>query len=88
MGYGTPDDIAATVDRAESMVFAVAERRVTDSLKPLQDLLMDSLDRLEALYGRGESITGVPTGYVDLDERLSGLQTVEPRHHRRPAQHG
>ena len=33
-----------------------------------------SLDRLEQLYGRGESITGVPTGYTDLDEQLAGLQ--------------
>ena len=74
MGYSLPDDIATTIDRAESMVFEVAERRVTDTLKPLHDLLADSLDRLEALYDRGDSITGVPTGYIDLDERLSGLQ--------------
>jgi replicative DNA helicase len=74
MGYSLPDDIAAAIDRAESMVFEVAERRVTDTLKPLHDLLSDSLDRLERLYDRGESITGVPTGFIDLDERLSGLQ--------------
>ena len=74
LAYSVPDDVEAAVDRAESMVFEVAERRVTDSLRPLRELLSDSLDRLEALYGRGESITGVPTGYVDLDERLSGLQ--------------
>jgi replicative DNA helicase len=74
MGYSLPDDIAAAIDRAESMVFQVAERRVTDTLKPLHDLLSDSLDRLERLYDRGESITGVPTGFIDLDERLSGLQ--------------
>jgi replicative DNA helicase len=74
MGFSLPDDVTAAIDRAESMVFQVAERRVTDSLKPLHDLLADSLDRLEALYDRGESITGVPTGFVDLDERLSGLQ--------------
>ena len=74
MGYSLPDDISAAIDRAESMVFEVAERRVTDTLKPLHDLLADSLDRLEALYDRGESITGVPTGFIDLDERLSGLQ--------------
>jgi replicative DNA helicase len=74
MGYSLPDDISAAIDRAESMVFQVAERRVTDTLKPLHDLLADSLDRLEALYDRGQSITGVPTGYIDLDERLSGLQ--------------
>ncbi|MHB1535792.1 MAG: replicative DNA helicase [Acidimicrobiales bacterium] len=74
MGYQVPDDVEAVVDRAESLVFEVAERRVTDTLRPLRDLLSESLDRLEALYGRGESITGVPTGYIDLDERLSGLQ--------------
>ncbi|MGH9057031.1 MAG: replicative DNA helicase [Acidimicrobiales bacterium] len=74
MGYSVPDDVAAVVDRAESLVFGVAERRVTDSLKPLRTLLEQSLDRLEHLFERGEAITGVPTGYVDLDERLHGLQ--------------
>ena len=74
LGYSVPEDVTAVVDRAESMVFEVAERRVIDTLRPLHDLLSESLDRLEALYDRGEAITGVPTGYVDLDERLSGLQ--------------
>ena len=74
MGYSVPEDVAAAVDRAEALVFDVAERRVTDSLKPLQGLLVDTLDRLERLFDRGEAITGVPTGYVDLDERLYGLQ--------------
>ncbi len=74
LGYQVPDNIEAVVDRAESMVFEVAERRVTDSLKPLRELLAESLDRLEALYNKGDAITGVPTGYIDLDERLSGLQ--------------
>jgi replicative DNA helicase len=74
MGYGVPDDVAATIDRAESLVFDVAERRVTDSLKSLKTLLGESLDRLEQLFDRGETITGVPTGYIDLDERLFGLQ--------------
>jgi replicative DNA helicase len=74
MGYSVPEDVAAAVDQAEAMVFGIAERRVTDSLKPLQSLLIASLDRLESLYTRGEMITGVPTGYVDLDERLYGLQ--------------
>ena len=74
MGYSVPDDVAAAVDRAETLVFDVAERRVTDSLKPLQSLLVETLDRLERLFDRGEAITGVPTGYIDLDERLYGLQ--------------
>ncbi len=74
MGYSLPDDVVATLDRAEAMVFDIVERRVTDTLKPLRELLAASLDHLEALYNRGDAITGVPTGYADLDERLSGLQ--------------
>ncbi len=74
MGYSLPDDVVAAMDRAESLVFDVAERRVTDSLRPLSELLAASMDRLEHLYDRGESITGVPTGFIDLDERLFGLQ--------------
>jgi replicative DNA helicase len=74
MGYGVPDDVAAAMDQAESLVFNVAERRVTDSLKGLPELLTASMDRLEQLFDRNETITGVPTGYVDLDERLFGLQ--------------
>jgi replicative DNA helicase len=74
LGYSVPDDVADAVDHAESLVFGIAERRVADTLKPLRELLEDSLDRLETLFNRSEAITGVPTGFRDLDERLSGLQ--------------
>jgi len=74
MGYGMPEDVVATVDRAESMVFDVAQRRVTDTLSPIKELLDASLTRLEQLYERGDAITGIPTGYNGLDELLSGLQ--------------
>lgn len=74
MGYELPDDVSGAVDRAEALVFDVAQRRVTDSLAPIKDLLDASLTRLEMLYEKGDSITGVATGYHDLDELLSGLQ--------------
>jgi replicative DNA helicase len=74
LGYDVPDDVAKAVDRAEALVFQVAQRRVTDTLSPIRDLLSESLDRLEQLYERGEAITGIPTGFVDLDELLSGMQ--------------
>jgi replicative DNA helicase len=56
------------------MVYEVAQRRVTDSMSKIETLLKDNLDRLEALYERGEDITGTPTGFTDLDEILAGLQ--------------
>ena len=74
LGYEVPEDVASAIDLAESMVFEVAQRRVVDTMAPLRDLLEQGLDRLEALYERGEAITGVPTGYADLDEQLAGLQ--------------
>ena len=74
LGYSLPDDVTKAVDRAEAMVYDVAQRRVADTIAPVHDLLESSLSRLEQLYDRGESITGLATGYNDLDELLSGLQ--------------
>jgi replicative DNA helicase len=74
IGYDVPEDVAGALDRAETLVFEVAQRRATDTTKPLKELLAQALDNLEALFERHEAITGVPTGYRDLDERLSGLQ--------------
>jgi replicative DNA helicase len=74
LGYGLPDDVANAVDEAEAMVFDVAQRRVTDSMATIRDLLSAQLDHLEALYERNQEITGVPTGFIDLDRQLAGLQ--------------
>lgn len=74
IGYGLPGDVTAAVDEAEALVFEVAQRRVTNSLSPISELLDRQLDRLEQLCERGEEIIGVPTGLVDLDRLMSGLQ--------------
>ena len=74
MGYSVPEDVGATLDQAEAMVFAVAERKGADTVRTISDLLGESLDRLGAIMDRGEQITGVRTGYSDLDRLLSGLQ--------------
>ena len=74
MGYDAPDDVADTLDRAESLVFEVAERRVSDSLVDLRSSLDATLDQLESIYGRDNHLTGSPSGYHDLDNLLLGLQ--------------
>jgi len=74
LGYSIPDDVLAAIDTAESLVFEVAQRRVTDSMLPIRELLERHLDHIEALYERGQDIIGVPTGYIDLDQQLAGLQ--------------
>jgi replicative DNA helicase len=74
LGYSVPEDVSEVLDRAEGLVFDVAQRRVVDSMTPLRDLLGEGLDHLQRLYDQGDSITGLATGYTDLDELLSGLQ--------------
>ncbi len=74
MAYGVPDDVVKAVDDAEAQMFDVAQRRVANTTVQIKDLLATNLDRLEQLYERGDAITGIETGYTDLDELLSGLQ--------------
>jgi replicative DNA helicase len=74
MGYDDSGEVQETLDRAESLVFEVAEKRVSDSMVGVSDALQETLDQLEALYGSQGEITGVQTGYTDLDSLLLGLQ--------------
>ena len=74
LGYSVPEDVQKALDRAESLVYEVNERRVTDSMRELASLLSENLDHIEALHEAGTAITGTPTGYLDLDLLLSGLQ--------------
>jgi replicative DNA helicase len=74
IGYELPTDVVAALDQAEQMVFDVAQRRSSDTVRSLKELLTASLEHLELLADRDEHITGVPTGYSDLDRELYGLQ--------------
>ncbi|MCJ7671253.1 MAG: replicative DNA helicase, partial [Acidimicrobiia bacterium] len=74
MGYDDSGEVAETLDRAESLVFEVAEHRVSDTMVGVSDALQSTLDQLETLYGSQGEITGVQTGYTDLDSLLLGLQ--------------
>lgn len=74
LAYSGPVDVDATLDLAESVIFGVAERRQTGSVSSVGDLLPDFLDQLEARLEHSGTITGVPTGYLDLDHLLLGLQ--------------
>jgi len=74
IGYSIPEDVQGAIDQAEQMMFDVAERRTADTMSPLHDLLGQGLDRIEELGKRSTHLTGVPTGYHDLDKIMLGLQ--------------
>jgi len=78
-GYsGAFEDVETYFEKAEAEVFALSNQKAPDSnLMASSDLVKLSLQRLEELYGNQGAVTGVPTGFVDLDEMLSGLQPGE-----------
>src|SRR5271167_19000 len=65
------------LDNAESSIFLLAEDRVKAGLIPVKDIVRDNFERLEKIFKEGKSITGIPTGYVELDKLTSGLQPSE-----------
>jgi replicative DNA helicase len=74
IAYSQPDNIEAALDQAESRIFDVAQNQVVDTMVRVHDLMPETMSHLEEIMERGNPITGTPTGFVDLDEMLSGLQ--------------
>jgi len=71
------DGADAILDGAESSIFAIAEDRIKVGLIPVKDIVRDNFERLEKIFREGKSITGVSTGYTELDKLLSGFQNSE-----------
>ncbi|MEM8758096.1 MAG: replicative DNA helicase, partial [Planctomycetota bacterium] len=67
--------VSSVLDQAESKIFAIAEQSQTGEAESLEQLLQEELERLEAIEGKG--VSGIPTGYLDLDDMLTGLHEGE-----------
>jgi replicative DNA helicase len=65
------------LDRAEQRVFAVTDRRVRKTVTPIRDLLKPAFKHIEELASRSETVTGVASGYPDIDKLTSGFQGGE-----------
>ena len=77
LGYGSAAgggrDVDDIVDLAQQAVYDVTERRVSEDFAVLADMLQPTLDEIEAVGAQGGFMTGVPTGFTDLDRLLNGL---------------
>ncbi len=74
IGYEDPAEVQEAIDRAESELFAVSQRRIGASFSPLKTLLHDAYDRLDYLHAHRGEISGIRTGFGDLDTLTTGLQ--------------
>ncbi|MDE5863519.1 MAG: replicative DNA helicase [Lachnospiraceae bacterium] len=76
--YAGSMDVAALLEESEKELFDIVQKRGSgDQFRLMQDLVLDVLDTIEESAKRGSKITGVPTGFIDLDEKLTGLHGSE-----------
>ena len=73
LGYSGDADADELVDRAEAEVYGVTDRRVSEDYRSLSDIMPGALEEIEAIGSRGGGLTGVPTGFADLDALTNGL---------------
>ncbi|HET9914592.1 MAG TPA: replicative DNA helicase, partial [Anaerolineales bacterium] len=74
IAYNERSSVDDVMNEAEKAVFNVSERRLKHDLQPISSVLSNYYDRIDELAKRPDDIHGVPTGFVDLDKMLTGLQ--------------
>jgi replicative DNA helicase len=72
--YEADRDAELLLDEAERAIFEIAEHRIREGFVPLRDLVQSSFSTIERLHERKGLVTGVPTGFKDLDDLTSGFQ--------------
>ena len=74
LSYEDSEDVEALLDKVETMVLDISQQRVRKTLQPVKGIIKDSIKTVENLYHSKQLVTGVPTGYKELDEKTAGLQ--------------
>ena len=74
LGWERPGETTELVDRAEQIVFDLAQERVTNEFSHIETLLKEGFERITALYEAGSELTGVPSGFRELDKTTAGWQ--------------
>jgi len=75
--FSEPEDVDVVLDQAEKSIFNVALKRAREGFHKIDNVLKKVLDRIDKLYDKKESITGLPTGFPDLDNLTAGFQNSE-----------
>jgi len=74
VGYAENNEVKDMLDTAEEAIFSISQGHLTRSFVPLKETLTESFDRIDELQKAGVGLRGVPTGFLDLDNMLSGMQ--------------
>ena len=77
LGYDPTEDVDDIMESAEKKIFNIMQDKDQKGYSPLKDVLVESFTKLEELYNRKQHITGVPSGFIDLDYRTAGFHGSE-----------
>ncbi len=75
--FDSPGEVDELLDSAERRIFQISEKRVKTGFFSLKEIVKSSFKTIEDLYERKEHLTGVPTGFADIDELTSGMQKAD-----------
>ncbi|HEY6838953.1 MAG TPA: replicative DNA helicase, partial [Geobacteraceae bacterium] len=73
-GYDDQANVEELLDNAQKVIFEISENKLKPAFYPVSSILKDTIKNIEYLYERKEHVTGVPTGFIDLDEMTAGFQ--------------
>ena len=73
LGYNPTEEVDSIMAGAEKKIFDIMQKKNQKSYTPIKDVLIESFTKLEELYNQKSKITGVPTGFADLDDKTAGL---------------
>lgn len=77
LGYNASEEVSFILDKAEQNIFDILQKRSSQGFVPIKDVLVDTFNKLEELYNNSGNITGIPTGFADLDFKTSGLHNSD-----------
>ena len=73
-GFEDQVDVEELLDNAQKVIFEISENKLRPAFYPVGAILKDTIKTIEQLYEKKEHVTGVPTGFIDLDEMTAGFQ--------------
>jgi len=77
LSYGDSLDLDVILDKSQSLIFNVTQQRIKSPFIHIKDILKDTFEHIELLYEKKEHITGIPTGFTQLDKLTSGFQPAD-----------
>ncbi len=74
LSYQEPDDVETLIDESEQKIFSVSQRSISQKFMPVKEALEGAFERIDKLHRGEEATRGIPTGFADIDNYLSGFQ--------------